>query len=828
MDTSRLEMFKQVTVDIRYPLVVFEKETGRILTKNPEAEEILGEETEVISLEPIRPPVAGNIWELLHRKKAMIWNHIRLITGEKEQIINGLIFEDEQEGCEICTLLFEIRTSLYGSLTLENIVDRAGMVAMHMEKVPDGYKVQYVSGKVENYGYTKEKLIGHVVTLEQLVCDEDSERVREAIHASTEAHDDDISIECRVLTDEKQLIPTRVSIYYIYNEEGVLTGFEFLMLDLREEIERSRENLYLSNVISKMKNVLMVKSYYQGKRILKYISPNAGILGMNVEAVKKGFKLAEDYIHPEDRNMVVDSVYKAVANGVGDFVYTIRMVRDDGRMIWVENEVTVNRISDGEAEVSFLMTDVTEQKRMEQEIAEDDAAGGPESEAERERASIEFDRNNQKMIAEFNDLAELMCEHENYYGVLIDTHGQSLTRPVGPADNLGQFYDLFERSVFKEQFASVQERMKEQLIPQSISFDMGQQEVYMVFAPLSVEKNLIGYWVLTSFEKDSASLLGNTVQRHWRAASHILNYFYFEQVVDSERRRRKLAERSLKREQQEEELVQDMLEILNRCGENSLEPLSNKLSSYLFITDIGVFLENKQTKSVEKYFVRNQMGEEPAYADKLSSSVSEYRVLKDLFREKGVLSLDRNTQDPYLRELIRQTNLENILVLPISSVSGRKGYITFANANKDRPFGEKDISLVSTIVHIFEAAIPSAPRTVKKEILNEDILETYEHIRDAVFVKENRTGEIVYANKAMDKLFDYSVVGMQVSELINDQTEQYRSMHGMRKRFIANKKVTKWQSYMKDLDQIMNIVEIQLGSQYGRDCSLYILKKNKK
>ncbi len=827
MDTRRLEMFQNFTDDIRYPLVVFEKESGRVLKMSPEAAEILGEDTETVSLEPIRPPVAGNIWELLHRKKAMIWNHIRLITGEKEQIINGLIYEDEQEENVVCTLLFELRTSLYGSLTLENIVDRGGMVAMHMDKVADGYQVQYVSGKVETYGYTKEKLIGHVVTLDQLVCDEDSERVRETIHASTEAHDDDISIECRVLTDEKQLIPTRVSIYYIYNEEGVLTGFEFLMLDLREEIQRSRENLYLSNVISKMKNVLMVKSYYQGKRELKYLSPNAGILGMNVEAIRKGFKLAEDYIYPDDREMVLDSVYKAVANGVGDFVYTIRMVRDDGRMIWVENEVTVNRISDGEAEISFLMTDVTEQKKMEKEMAEG-AEPGAADEEERERIPIEFDKNNKKMIAEINDMAELMCKHENYYGVLIDIHGQLLTSPVGPADNLGQFYDLFERSVFKDQFSSVQERMKDQLIPQSISFELGQQPVYMIFAPLSIEKNVIGYWVLASFDKDNATLLGDTVQRHWRAATHIMNYFYFEQVVDSERRRRKLAERSLKREQQEEELIHDMLEILNRCGENSLEPLSNKLSSYLFISDIGLYLENKQTKSVEKYFVRNQMGEEPAYADKLSSSVSEYRVLKELFREKSVLVLDKSTQDPYLRELIRQTNLENMLLLPVTTVSGRKGYMTFANTNKERPFNEKDVSLVSTIVHIFEAAIPSAPKDVKRDFLHEDILETYEHIRDAVFVKENRSGEIIYANKAMDKLFDYSVVGMQVSELINDQTEQYRHMHGMRKRFIANKKVTKWQSYMKDLDQIMNIVEIQLGSHLGRDCSLYILKKNKK
>jgi len=62
---------------------------------------------------------------------------------------------------------------------------------------------------------------------------------------------------------------------------------------------------------------------------------------------------------------------------------------------------------------------------------------------------------------------------------------------------------------------------------------------------------------------------------------------------------------------------------------------------------------------------------------------------------------------------------------------------------------------------------------------------------------------------------------------MNDQMEQYRSIGGVRRRFIDNRKVTKWQTYMKELDQIMNIVEVRLETLYGTDLSLIILKKNK-
>ena len=94
-------------------------------------------------------------------------------------------------------------------------------------------------------------------------------------------------------------------------------------------------------------------------------------------------------------------------------------------------------------------------------------------------------------------------------------------------------------------------------------------------------------------------------------------------------------------------------------------------------------------------------------------------------------------------------------------------------------------------------------------------------------MKDNRTGEIIFANKATGKLFGYNIVGMRATEVINDQMEQYRNIGGVKKRFIDNRKVMKWQTYMKELDQIMNIVEVRMETLYGEDWNLFVLKKNK-
>ena len=70
-------------------------------------------------------------------------------------------------------------------------------------------------------------------------------------------------------------------------------------------------------------------------------------------------------------------------------------------------------------------------------------------------------------------------------------------------------------------------------------------------------------------------------------------------------------------------------------------------------------------------------------------------------------------------------------------------------------------------------------------------------------------------------------MGKQLTDILTDREEQYRHMQGMRKRFIANKKVVKWQSYMKELDKTMNIVEVHMETSSGNNYNVYILKENK-
>lgn len=830
MDKKRIESYKEFAKYLEYPMIMFEAESGKVLDINYEAELLLGSKIENIKIEPGRAIKKVNFWEKLHDQKSLMWNRIRLMAGEHEYLVSGLINETTIDNCVIYTMLFETQPDLnLGNIIMERILSNAKIVALHLSNRKGEYKVEYVSQNINQYGYTREQMYDGIVKLADIVCSEDWDRVKESVLMTAKNRKEESSLECRAFTEAGELIPIRIHNHYVYDDYGNPTHIELLVFDLRDEMRRNHENAYLSRAVEKMKSVVVVKSYHKGERILKYVSPNAGMIGMNAEALMKGYKLTEDYVHPSDRDMVIDTVYLSVANGVTDYEQCYRLVRDDGKQIWVQNEVTVNRISDGEAEISFLLTDITEQKNMEREMAL--TLEGEETSTElKEKEYMEqvtIDQYEEEVLGQFQLMAETLNQNADYYCVVLDTEGKLVTQPVGPMKDMGQFYDLFERPQYKEKFDEVSLRVKDDVSTKSISFTMDKIQVYMIFAPLMLEDAVTAYWVVTSFAKNGQEILGTVIEQQWRLANSIAKGFYAENMAQAEAKKRKMAEVHLQREQRGHQVALDIMNTMNREGEACLGEICQKAGSHLSVADIGIYLENKETGNVEKYFLWDRAGEDVSLFDRMELSISEYQELKHLLKDNRTIIFDRSVGNPFLKNLIGPTNAEIFMIRAMISGNDIRGYIVFSDTDRTHIFDEKDINFASSVTYTFTGMLLNNQTIAKAEHIKEGFFEAYDHIKDAVFVKNNKTGEIIFANKSMDKLFGYSLVGMQARDVVKDQYENYKNMGGLRKRFITNKKVSKWQSYMKELDQIMNIVEIHLETLNKADYSLFILKKNK-
>ena len=830
-EKSIITIFKEFASSIEYPMVVFEAESGKVLDTNYKADILLGKGVANIKIEPGRAFTKLDFWNMLETKKSIIWHRIKMIADGKEHLVSGLISESVIDDKLIYTVLFELRADInIGSLTLERIVNHAGILAMHVSIDETGKQhVDYASQNINQYGYSRVQLYEKGMDISEMVCPDDYEYVYDDVHRAIDEKLEESSIECRLLTEEKDVVPVRLLFYYSYSDNGKLTDYEVIAIDRKEELKKSDENQYLSNAMYKMKSVLIVKSFHAGERSLKFISPNAIMLGMNVEALRNGYKLTEDYVHPEDRDTVVDSVYQAIANGVADYVHTFRMVRDDGKQIWVEGQVTINRISDGEAEVAFLLTDVSEQKDMEKELAamvkaseQRVAASGSDEGANKKSIHIE-----KELTKKLQLLAESVGKHSEFYSVVLDENGLMITNPIGPQSDLGLFYDLFERPEVKRSISDMEEQVKLQLLPKSIDISLDGFPIRMIFSPLLVDDQVKAFWVLASVSGKGAAAMGEIIESQWQLANSVIQSHFAKDRVADEVKNRKLVEFKLNRERQERKVLQELLDLSIREGETALGEICQKIGLHLAVSNIGIYTENVETGNAEKYFTWSKVFDDNLFFDNVEFSVSEFEEIeKRLIKGKTVSAVLPETDD-FLREILHKTHMKMITIETMVPGVGQRGYIIFGDPERSTAFDKSEQKFVEIASKLIQTIAFHDKNVVRMDVVREGFLETYDHIRDAIFVKNNVTGEIIFANKAMDKLFGYSVVGMQSQDIINDQMEQYRLLSGMRKRFIANNKVTKWQSYLKELDQILNVVEVRLNIFSGTDLSLVILKKNK-
>lgn len=828
MSKERIESYKQFADNIKYPMLIFEAESGKVLCMNYEAELVFGRQVERVELQPGRILVKDDFWTMLHSKKGIMWHRLRLVADGNEHAVSGFVNEMELDGVLIYTVLFEAQMRM-GSFVLERVLSQAGIVSIYVTKQDEDYRVEYVSKNINVYGYTREELYNNKVALRDIVCEQDWSRVRDSVKDIIAKREEDLVLECRIFTETKELMAVRTHVHCLYNEYGNFSALELLIFDLRGELYHRRANDYLNQAIDKMKSVVLVKTYKPGERKLTYISPNAGMVGMNVEALSKGYKLTEDYIHPEDRNQVIDMIYRAIASGVTDYVHTYRMVRDDGKQIWVLNELTVSRMEENEAQISFLLTDITEQKMMEEELAaaREELPGEESLKEEDKAARFAADLSGKGLIEQLQEMTEMLDGHTKCYNVILDLEGHLLTNPVGPMKDRGQFYDLFERPQFKEQFVEAAGRAKEQVIPVSTTFSIDAMEVHMVFAPIIIKDAVEAYWVLTDFGSDELTILGDMAGRQWRLVNLIARSFYADEMARQESQRRRLLEIQLEKEQQGRRLIKEFIEAIVKKGGSALDEICQKTAFYMDIANIGIYIKNKGSKNVEKYYTWNHTGEQLEFFDRMKMSASEYQDFQKQIGEEKVLVVDGNTQKQYAVGSGLPAGNEAMMIATMPARDGTKGYIVFANIRGKHQFEERDKEFAQTLASLLSGMLLDRNKSHHGHgIQKESFLEAYEHVREAVFMKDNRSGDIIYANKAMGKLFGYDVVGMPAKNIVYDEMEHYKNMGAVRKQLIANKKVTKWQSYMKELDQIMNIVEIPMDV-FGGDYSLMILKKSK-
>lgn len=594
------------------------------------------------------------------------------------------------------------------------------------------------------------------------------------------------------------------------------------------------ENKYLRKAIQKAGYVIIVKTCHinERKSQLEYVSPNATMLGMNIEMLNKGMKLSEDYIHPQDREKVIKTVLEAVQNNVEDYTHEYRMVGDDGKLYYVSNEISVSDVTDGFFKVEFYIKDITDSRAGEKVTAD----------AEK-RVARTFKRTQQNAIniskEKIDDLitddkVKLMMETftklTGLYSVFVDVEGRIVFPPTGPATNLGDFYDLFEKPAYKEYYKHIKQTVLENDAPTILDREEG--GIGKISAvPIKIGDELKGIWMVGSYTKEETEKLRTVYDSHWEIANMISEDLRMTIAIDIESTKSKGAGKKLLDELTRQSIVSDAMSKINSklidTVDQVIEETLRNVGINMGIDKAGLYTIDS---SIKNYVLRSYWdasGEVPG-ENLLSTLPDNMYMVEKLIREgDGSYVADNSNQTETNKLLFMKYGVKAVIAYPIELGDKLYGILFLAESSAERIWTSDELRFTYNIAVVIQNMLENAVGDDNIRNVNKHLIETYNNFNVAIFVRDAHSGEVLFSNKKMNELMGGDFTGHDSRELITDLRDKFDNLDGVRKPFITKERVVNWRRYIQKLDDIMDITEISIEWLSGEAASLIILRKAK-
>lgn len=227
----------------------------------------------------------------------------------------------------------------------------------------------FVSENVVQFGHTVEDFISGNFLYGDIIHPEDQKRVEEELKKRIRRGEVDFNTEYRIFTKAGDLRWVNERAFIQRNEEGEITHLQGLVLDITERKEKEealRESFEMQKLLRTIiNNSQAVAFLWENKENLpaKYVSENVIQLGYTVEDFTSGKVLYGSIIHKDDINKVNEALKRSIAEGQGSFGIEYRIFTGEGKMLWVEERVFVQRDEEGRAtHLQGLVVDITERK----------------------------------------------------------------------------------------------------------------------------------------------------------------------------------------------------------------------------------------------------------------------------------------------------------------------------------------------------------------------------------------------------------------------------------------------------------------------------------
>ncbi len=591
------------------------------------------------------------------------------------------------------------------------------------------------------------------------------------------------------------------------------------------------ENKYLRKAITKAGYIVVVFDYNLENSVtkVKYISPNASSIGINIELINKGLKLIFDYVHPEDRAKVLDTISEALKAKIESYSHEYRMVDDMGNVYEVANDLVLTDFMENSCTVECYIRDLANKRKEKRE----------KKEKKREQikralngeGNAALDIRNRAIKDKLPDIIEMFARVHGLYSAVVNVEGKTVFEPTGPATNMGDFYDLFETPAYKEYFKFILQRV--QSSDEVIVFDREEGgDGKLSAVPIRVVGELRAIWMLGSYTPEETEVLKEVGDDQYLIASVMSDYLGKSARLEVESAKSKGAGRKLCEELARQGIINDAL---SKSNSNLIDSVDQVIEETLREVGLNMDLDRIALYSYSKeksdeFVLRN-------YWDVAGCAPSE-EYLNDIPRRRYniVAEFERNPENYYadssnINERAKIVLLRYDLTAVISYIIYRNdklyGILIFGVSKGERRWTSDELRFTRSISYIIQDMLENAEGDDNVRNVNKHLIETYNNFNVGIFVRDTYSGEILFSNKVMNEMMGKDFTGGNCREILTDLHDRFDNISGMRKPFITENRVQSWRSYIQKFDAIMDITEVSMEWLNGEPAALVILRKAK-
>ncbi|WP_445475122.1 PAS domain-containing protein [Methanococcoides methylutens] len=259
--------------------------------------------------------------------------------------------------------------------TLEKIIDNSPVIAFlwKAEDVPEEkWPVEYVSGNVSLLGYTVEDFVSGRLLYGDIVHPDDLKMVEEALKQRCRQGGDFFDQEYRIILKSGDVRWVDERTYIQRDDAGNVTHYQGTIFDITEQKynelafeEALRRQKSLEDIINNSSTMVFLwraEDFWPAD----YASENVSKLGYSAEDFVLGRIVYGDLIHPEDYEMVKDTLAEKCEDGSDNYTQEYRVMTKDGKLLWVDEKTFILRDKHGDpTHFQGIVQDITKQKESE-------------------------------------------------------------------------------------------------------------------------------------------------------------------------------------------------------------------------------------------------------------------------------------------------------------------------------------------------------------------------------------------------------------------------------------------------------------------------------